>query len=84
MIFSVIVLLTYGNLRGVKEAGKAFAFPTYFFVGCMFIVFGMGLWRLANDTLPRLETDLPGAIPLGEEQGLLAPHLLVLRQSPMA
>jgi amino acid transporter len=71
MIFCVIVLLTYGNLRGVKEAGKAFAFPTYFFVGCMFIVFGMGLWRLANDTLPRLETDLPGAIPLGEEQGLL-------------
>jgi hypothetical protein len=55
----------------VKEAGKAFAFPTYFFVGCMFIVFGMGLWRLANDTLPLLETDLPGAIPLGEEQGLL-------------
>ena len=71
MIFSVIVLLTYGNLRGVKEAGKAFAFPTYFFVGCMFIVFGMGLWRLSNDTLPLLETDLPGAIPLGEEQGLL-------------
>ena len=71
MIFAVIILLTYGNLRGVKEAGKAFAFPTYFFVGCMFIVFGMGLWRLANDTLPLLETDLPGAIPLGEEQGLL-------------
>ena len=71
MIFAVIILLTYGNLRGVKEAGKAFAFPTYFFVACMFIVFGMGLWRLANDTLPLLETDLPGAIPLGEEQGLL-------------
>ncbi|CAN2225504.1 PotE Amino acid transporters [Candidatus Nanopelagicaceae bacterium] len=71
MIFAVIVLLTYGNLRGVKEAGKAFAFPTYFFVGCMFIVFGMGLWRLANGTLPVLDTDLPGAIPLGEEQGLL-------------
>jgi amino acid transporter len=71
MIFTVIVLLTYGNLRGVKEAGKAFAFPTYFFVGCMFIVFGMGLWRLANGTLPVLDTDLPGAIPLGQEQGLL-------------
>ncbi len=71
MIFAVIAFLTYGNLRGVKEAGKAFAFPTYFFVGCMFIVFGMGLWRLANGTLPVLDTDLPGAIPLGEEQGLL-------------
>ena len=37
----------------------------------MFIVFGMGLWRLANGTLPVLDTDLPGAIPLGQEQGLL-------------
>ena len=71
MIFAVIALLTYGNLRGVKEAGKAFAFPTYFFVGCMFIVFGMGLYRLANGTLPVLDTDLPGAVHVGEAQGLL-------------
>ncbi|CAN2222117.1 PotE Amino acid transporters [Candidatus Nanopelagicaceae bacterium] len=71
MIFAVICLLTYGNLRGVKEAGKAFAFPTYFFVGSMFIVFGMGLWRLSNGTLPVLETDLPGAVEVGTEQGLL-------------
>ena len=71
MIFAVIIFLTYGNLRGVKGAGKAFAFPTYFFVGCMFIVFGMGLYRLANGTLPVLDTDLPGQIPLGQEQGLL-------------
>ena len=71
MIFAVIILLTYGNLRGVKEAGKAFAFPTYFFIGCMLIVFGMGFWRLANGTLPVLATDLPGAVELGQEQGLL-------------
>jgi len=71
MIFAVIVLLTYGNLRGVKEAGKAFAFPTYFFVGCMMIVFGMGLWRLSKGTLPTLATDLPGAVQVGQEQGLL-------------
>jgi amino acid transporter len=71
MIFGVIALLTYGNLRGVKEAGKAFAFPTYFFVGCMMIVFGMGLWRLSQGTLPTLATDLPGAVHIGQEQGLL-------------
>jgi amino acid transporter len=71
MIFAVIILLTYGNLRGVKEAGKAFALPTYFFVFCMLIVFGMGLWRLSQGTLPVLATDLPGAIELGQEQGLL-------------
>ena len=71
MILAVIVFLTYGNLRGVKEAGKAFAFPTYFFVGSMFIVFTMGIWRLMNGTLPVLDTDLPGAVELGQEQGLL-------------
>ena len=71
MIFAVVILLTYGNLRGVKEAGKAFAFPTYFFLGSMAIVFGMGLWRLTQGTLPVLATDLPGAVHVGEAQGLL-------------
>jgi amino acid transporter len=28
----VVLVLLYGNLRGVREAGKYFAFPTYFFV----------------------------------------------------
>jgi hypothetical protein len=37
----------------------------------MFIVFTMGIWRLINGTLPVLETDLPGAIEVGEGQGLL-------------
>ena len=71
MIVAVIVILTYGNLRGVKEAGKAFAMPTYFFVGTMFIVFGMGTWRLINGTLPMLDPYAPGAVEIGEAQGLL-------------
>jgi len=71
MIVAVIVLLTFGNLRGVKEAGKAFAMPTYFFVGCMLIVFGMGIWRLANGTLPMLDPYADGAVHIGEAQGLL-------------
>ena len=71
MILLVIVLLTYGNLRGVKEAGKAFALPTYFFVGCMFIVFSMGLYRQFNGTLTQLSVEQPGAIEVGQEQGLL-------------
>jgi len=71
MIFAVIILLTYGNLRGVKEAGKAFAFPTYFFVGCMTIVFTMGLYKQFFGTLTVLSTDQPGAVEVGQEQGLL-------------
>jgi amino acid transporter len=71
MILAVIVLLTYGNLRGVKEAGKAFALPTYFFVGCMFIVFSVGIYRHFAGTLIQLSVEQPGAVEIGQEQGLL-------------
>ena len=71
MIVLVIGILTYGNLRGVKEAGKAFAMPTYFFVGCMFIVFGTGLYRVISGNIDVLPTDLPGAVHVGESQGLM-------------
>jgi len=33
------------NLRGVKESGIAFAFPTYFFLGTMFLTVGIGFFR---------------------------------------
>lgn len=71
MIIAVIVLLTYGNLRGVKEAGKAFALPTYFFLMCMLIVFSTGIYRVVTGTIEVLPTDLPGAVEVGEGQGLL-------------
>ncbi|MGH8988334.1 MAG: amino acid permease [Acidimicrobiales bacterium] len=31
----VVLLLLYGNLRGIREAGRYFAVPTYFFVLCL-------------------------------------------------
>ena len=72
MILLVIVLLTYGNLRGVKEAGKVFALPTYFFVGCMFIVFSVGIYKQFNGSLIQLSVDQPGGIDVPDQgQGLL-------------
>jgi amino acid transporter len=71
MAVGIIVLLTFGNLRGVKEAGKLFALPTYLFIFSMFTVFGIGIVRDLNGTLPTLDPNVPGTLPLGEEQGLL-------------
>ncbi len=42
---SVVVLLFYGNLRGLREAGRTFAFPTYFFALSMLLVIVGGLVR---------------------------------------
>jgi amino acid transporter len=40
-----IIILTWGNLRGVKEAGRMFALPTFFFIGMMGVLFAAGLYR---------------------------------------
>lgn len=71
MVIGIIVFLAFGNLRGVKEAGKLFALPTYLFIFSMFTVFSIGIYRDLTGSLPVLETDLPGTLPLGEQQGLL-------------
>ena len=72
MTVGVIVLLTFGNLRGVKEAGAAFALPTYFFALSLAVVFGMGIYRTITGTLPKYDpTSLEGAVSIGHAQGLL-------------
>lgn len=40
-----IAVLTWGNLRGVRESGKIFALPTYLFVGGLGLVIVVGLGR---------------------------------------
>ncbi|MGA7172482.1 MAG: APC family permease [Candidatus Dormiibacterota bacterium] len=40
----LIVILCAGNLRGVREAGAFFSLPTYFFVGAMLVLIGVGLF----------------------------------------
>jgi len=71
MTLGIIALITYGNLRGVKEAGKSFAMPTYLFVGGMAVVFTAGLYKAFTGNLEVLSTDQPGTFPIGHSQGLL-------------
>jgi amino acid transporter len=47
----VIVFMTVVNLRGVKESGRIFAVPTYFFLGIMFLTLIVGLTRVLTGTL---------------------------------
>jgi amino acid transporter len=48
---AVITLMTVVNLRGVKESGRIFAIPTYFFIGAMFLTLGIGFVQLLGGTL---------------------------------
>ena len=69
---AVIALLTFINLRGVKDAGVVFVIPSYLFILSMSVVFAFGLYRSIKGTLPQYPTDSPGLLPLGEEQGLIS------------
>ncbi len=40
--------ITMANLRGIKESAAIFAAPTYFFIGCIFILMGVGAYKVAS------------------------------------
>jgi amino acid transporter len=46
-----ILIMMIINLRGVKESGRIFALPTYFFLGMMFLTLGIGFIRVLSGTL---------------------------------
>ncbi len=62
---AVILAMALVNLRGVRESGRAFAGPTYFFLGMMALTLATGMARYLLGTLPRVDgaTALP---PVGQ------------------
>ncbi|MFB3737584.1 MAG: amino acid permease [Candidatus Velamenicoccus archaeovorus] len=49
-----IWFIAWGNLRGVRESGRMFAVPTYFFILMMFSLLGLGLLRSVTGGLHAL------------------------------
>jgi amino acid transporter len=47
----LILVITVMNLRGVKESGRAFAAPTYFFIVMMFATVGIGVFKYFTGSL---------------------------------
>lgn len=45
LCLGILALLTFVNLRGIKEAGVVFILPTYLFVACLALVILLGLAR---------------------------------------
>ncbi len=60
-----ILIVAYGNLRGVRESGKLFALPTYFFIVNMLLLLGVGLVRMVVGGLPTAALDHEGLVQLG-------------------
>jgi amino acid transporter len=62
----VVLLMAFGNLRGLKEAGRAFAVPTYLFSGSVILMIVVGLIRAMLGNLhPYDPHTLPGTYAIG-------------------
>jgi amino acid transporter len=71
-----IVLITLGNLRGLRESGNIFALPTYLFVGSSLLMIAIGVFRIVvNGEHGTPPTPLPGAPNVLQPVGVL----LILR-----
>ncbi len=77
----LIAALTGMNLRGVRESGRAFAIPTYLFMGGVIVMALVAVVRRTTGTLPMAESaGLELAPEPGFEQlGTLAMAFLLLR-----
>ncbi|WP_223281275.1 APC family permease [Streptomyces antnestii] len=81
MAVGFVAVLTAINLRGVRESGRAFAAPTYLFIGSVLIMVVTGLIRYAFGDAPVAESAAYGIAPQPSDAHLagLALVMLVLR-----
>ncbi|MFB7556288.1 APC family permease [Streptomyces brevispora] len=62
---AVIVILAYGNLRGVREAGRLFALPAYLFMAAVGLILLASALRGLTGGLPHADLHADGVVPLG-------------------
>jgi amino acid transporter len=77
-----VVLICYANLRGLREAGRPFAVPTYFFITMITLTIVVGVIRAIFGDLPVYDpAHIAGAVPVHQGNGLVmgATVLVLLR-----
>jgi len=83
MAIALVILIAYGNLRGIREAGRTFAVPTYFFIANMVVLIVVGAYRAVTGSLHAHPIQgHAGSVPIGHSgSGLLlgASVFLVLK-----
>src|SRR5580765_2012975 len=59
MCLAFLAILTVGNLRGIRESGRIFAVPTYFFVFSIGVLILIGLYKYATGHIVPVQVPLP-------------------------
>src|SRR3954452_8708930 len=51
MTLGFVLVLMFGNLRGLRESGRIFAVPTYFFIVTTLSLVALGTWRALTGSI---------------------------------
>jgi amino acid transporter len=65
LALACVAILTVGNLRGVRESGLLFAFPTYGFIVMLYLTLGIGVAKCTVGSCPVAEVPHPIAAGTG-------------------
>ncbi len=79
---AALLLTSFANLRGMKEAGRIFAVPVYAFIAMLTVLIVTGVVRSILGDLPQYDpANIAGAVPVHQGNGLImgATVLILLR-----
>lgn len=76
MAVVLIGVITFLNLRGVRESGTAFAIPTYFFMASIFVMVGWAVVRLLSGAELQAESADWEVVAEGSFTGLALAYLV--------
>jgi amino acid transporter len=82
MSVGAVLIFCYANLRGLREAGRTFAVPTYWFIGMLTLMTLVGIAREVLGNLPLYDPQhMDGVVPIQQGNGLVmgATILVILR-----
>jgi amino acid transporter len=74
---AAVAIMCYGNLRGIREAGKTFALPTYLFSGAVGLMIVVGLVREVTGGVPHVHSYAGTPIPLGHNTSSLLTFAMI-------
>jgi amino acid transporter len=67
LTLAFVLVLMIGNLRGIRDSGRIFAVPTYFFIVTTLMLIGVGVWNAVSGTVhpvPPVDPVLSNSEPL--------------------
>lgn len=64
---SLIILMTVGNLRGIRESSKLFAIPTYAFVATVLLMIVIGVVKSSSGNMEYIPTPADSTLTFGTQ-----------------